>query len=126
MEINGETGFPPHDVNDYITPMMFSGDATKSTYVLQVNGVVVGKADIVMDCRRGVAYIVVLAIHPDFQGRGYGERLLREVIELCRREDEILYLELHTIEDNKRALKLYKKVGFFKRHNDVHLRMILR
>ena len=56
-----------------------------------------------------------LFIHKDYQGKGIGSRLLKEVI---KRTDAIGIVELYvgTEKDNERATRLYKKHGFFKEY----------
>jgi len=54
-------------------------------------------------------------VHKDYQGKGIGSRLLKEVI---KRTDETGIMELHigTEKDNKRAINLYRKHGFLKEY----------
>ena len=56
-----------------------------------------------------------LFIHKDYQGKGIGSRLLKEVI---KRTDKVGIVELHvgTEKDNERAISLYKKHGFLKEY----------
>ena len=61
------------------------------------------------------ATINYLFIHKDYQGRGIGSKLLREVI---KQTDKMGIMELHvgTEKENKRAIHLYKKHGFLKEY----------
>ena len=61
------------------------------------------------------ATINYLFIHKDYQGRGIGSKLLKEVI---KQTDKMGIMELHvgTEKENKRAIRLYKKHGFLKEH----------
>jgi len=61
------------------------------------------------------ATINYLFIHKDYQGRGIGPKLLKEVI---TQTDKMGIMELHvgTEKENKRAIRLYKKHGFLKEH----------
>lgn len=61
------------------------------------------------------ATINYLFIHKDYQGRGIGSKLLKEVI---KQTDEMGIVELHvgTEKENKRAIHLYKKHGFLKEY----------
>jgi len=54
-------------------------------------------------------------VHKDYQGKGIGSRLLKEV---TKRTDETGIVELHvgTVKDNKRAINLYRKHGFLKEY----------
>jgi len=61
------------------------------------------------------ATINYLFIHKDYQGRGIGSKLLKEVI---KQTDKMGIMELHvgTEKENKRAIHLYKKHGFLKEY----------
>ncbi len=60
------------------------------------------------DCR---ARIVSIAVHPDFQGRGIGRRLMAAALEsLQRRGAECVRLEVRP--DNVAARRLYESLGF--------------
>lgn len=50
-------------------------------------------------------------IHPDYQGRGYGKKLGLASLEHIRSTGYQVKLEVHR--DNKRAVALYKSLGFF-------------
>ncbi|HIK36380.1 MAG: ribosomal protein S18-alanine N-acetyltransferase [Geminocystis sp.] len=57
------------------------------------------------------AHITILAIHPDYQGRGLGSLLLKNLLEEAYNRG----LERATLEvaqSNKKAINLYKKFGF--------------
>jgi L-phenylalanine/L-methionine N-acetyltransferase len=58
-----------------------------------------------------IFYLGGLAIHPDFAGKGFGVKMMQEIMDFakkngCRR------LELSAGTENQRAIDLYKKVGF--------------
>ena len=58
-----------------------------------------------------VAYLGGLAIHPDYAGRGYGKKMMEEIIDLANQEG-YKRIELSVATENLGAIKLYKKVGF--------------
>ena len=58
-----------------------------------------------------MVYLGGVAIHPDFGGKGYGLKMLREIIDLCIKED-FLRIELSVGAANEKAKKLYQKAGF--------------
>lgn len=57
-------------------------------------------------------YIALLNVHPDYRGRGIGTRLLKEAIKRSI-ELGVDRVDLHTWPGNIRAIRLYKKLGFF-------------
>ena len=57
------------------------------------------------------AHITILAIHPDFQGKGLGKLLLNHLLQEINKQD----LKTATLEvsaNNQKALNLYQKFGF--------------
>lgn len=59
----------------------------------------------------GDAEVLTVAVHPSWQGRGYGRLLLEEALrELYARRVVSLYLEVAA--DNEAALRLYRRIGF--------------
>jgi len=52
-----------------------------------------------------------ISVHPDFQGRGIGTKLLVTAVELARKEG-FKRLEADTLTNNKPMLKIAAKVGF--------------
>lgn len=61
--------------------------------------------------------------HPDFQGRGFAQRLMNKVIlrELGRNETPFL----HVMSDNRSARQLYERIGFHN-HRETVVRVISR
>jgi L-phenylalanine/L-methionine N-acetyltransferase len=59
------------------------------------------------------AYLGGLAIDPSFSGKGYGLRMMHEIIELGKTMD-ILRIELSVATFNEKAISLYEKNGFVK------------
>ena len=53
-------------------------------------------------------YIQMLAVNPDYQGKGYGGRLLSSLLEKSTREGYPCYLETHLAEN----VTFYKRYGF--------------
>lgn len=57
------------------------------------------------------ADIANIAISKDYQGKGLGEKLLKDLIVRCiKKEVEFLHLEVSV--ENTKAYNLYKKLGF--------------
>ncbi len=58
-----------------------------------------------------IAYIGGLAIHPYFGGKGFGGKMMQEIIGLAQKVG-IQRLELSVGSENLQAQKLYEKLGF--------------
>ena len=56
------------------------------------------------------ANLLLMAIHPEFQGKGLGYQLLEKSIELLKNHPVQIFLEVR--ESNLGAIKLYEKSGF--------------
>lgn len=56
------------------------------------------------------ANLLLMAIHPEFQGQGLGYQLLEKSIELLKNYPVQIFLEVR--ESNLGAIKLYEKSGF--------------
>jgi L-phenylalanine/L-methionine N-acetyltransferase len=84
-------------------------------YIFEDNGTPVGMFKLIRLKHRcsHTAYIGGLAIHPDFAGKGFGVKMMQEIIDLGK-ENNLLRLELSVGSENKVAQKLYEKVGFEK------------
>jgi ribosomal-protein-alanine N-acetyltransferase len=65
----------------------------------------------VMSVAAGDCHILNVCVHPDFQRRGIGRRMLRRLIALARRQDaDSAFLEVR--ESNAGAIALYRSEGF--------------
>jgi diamine N-acetyltransferase len=53
-----------------------------------------------------------IAIHPNFQRSGYGEKALNCLLEWARNELQLRKFLLEVVTSNTPAIKLYKKLGF--------------
>lgn len=65
-----------------------------------------------LDVTRHMADIHRVAIHRDFRGMGLGEALMCAVIDWAQANAMLKRLELELFVGNKRALNLYRKLGF--------------
>ncbi len=53
-------------------------------------------------------YVVLIAIAPEFQGRGFASRLLKPILLQAEQEKEYVFLETH----NPKNIPIYEKLGF--------------
>ncbi len=56
------------------------------------------------------ANLLLMAIHPDYQGQGLGYQLLEKSLQLLKNDPVQIFLEVR--ESNLGAIKLYEKIGF--------------
>lgn len=83
-------------------------DAVK--YIFEENDSPVGMFKLIHLKHRSshIAYIGGLAIHPDFGGKGFGGKMMQEIMDLAK-EMGIQRIELSVGSENLQAPKLYKK-----------------
>lgn len=55
--------------------------------------------------------ITNIAVLPDFQSQGIGQELVKGLLSFSRRQ-ELSYLHLEVAENNLKALRLYRRLGF--------------
>jgi ribosomal protein S18 acetylase RimI-like enzyme len=60
---------------------------------------------------KGWAVVRLLAVHPEYRGRGIGHALMEECILRCR-QAKIAAIGLHTTEVMDIARKMYERMGF--------------
>jgi ribosomal-protein-alanine N-acetyltransferase len=60
----------------------------------------------------GEAHVNNLAVHPDFRRRGYGRRLMKEMMRVAWRDGEITQMTLEARVTNAPAIELYMSMGF--------------
>lgn len=90
------------------------------TWVAEVGGRVVAYITSEPNPHTRIGWIPNLAVHPAYQGRGIGRRLLHKVLDHFRSKGMML-AKIETLEHNKRALKLYRELGFEEVVRQVHL-----
>ena len=60
---------------------------------------------------QGYALLQNVIVHPEFRGKGLGEKLCRAVIGKAR-EQGARYVYLQVVQTNEAAMNLYRKLGF--------------
>lgn len=60
-----------------------------------------------------IVYLGGVAIHPEFAGKGYGKKMMAEIIEWVRQAG-FRRIELSTAISNEKAISLYQQFGFEK------------
>jgi ribosomal-protein-alanine N-acetyltransferase len=78
-------------------------------WVVELEGMVIGYG--VMSVVIDESHILNLCIHPDWQGRGLGRKLILRLLKIARQHGaETAFLEVR--ENNRAALSLYDHLGF--------------
>lgn len=60
-----------------------------------------------------IVYLGGVAIHPDHFGKGFGKKMMNEIIDFCK-SIGVLRIELSVAVLNEKAIQLYESVGFTK------------
>ncbi len=83
-------------------------------FVAVENGRVVGFSVLIANrepCRSHSAFIAVM-VDTNFQQKGIGHKLLKQLVDRADNELMLHRLELLVLTDNEKAIKLYKNLGF--------------
>lgn len=79
--------------------------------VADLKGEIIGVIRATINERGGLSFLGWTCIHPSHQGNGYGEKMVRLVLDHCKNQD-CHKISLHTLPMLKPAISLYKKLGF--------------
>jgi putative acetyltransferase len=122
-------GFDPMSRTDFVKVM---GDLveTKTFYLVEIDGDVQGFYRVARNIGRSqhVAYLGTFAVAPKARATGLAKCIIETAIATLHAEG-VTRIELTLEEDNARALKFYRKLGFelegimrsaYKRSNDSH------
>lgn len=84
-------------------------------YIFETDGKAVGMFKLIPLQHRNshIAYLGGLAIDPAFSGKGYGLKMLNEIIDYVKAKG-FLRVELSVATINEKAIRLYEKAGFEK------------
>ena len=78
-------------------------------WLLELNGKIIAYA--VMSVAVGEAHLLTIVVSKDEQGKGYGKKMLNEMIQHAVNDNaNTMYLEVRT--SNKAAIQLYDQRGF--------------
>jgi len=84
------------------------------TYLFEEGTAVVGTFALRLQDHHRSSHVAILgsfAMHPSFRGRGFGSRIIEEIVYFARSQG-VRRLELLVETDNPRAIRLYEKHGF--------------
>jgi ribosomal protein S18 acetylase RimI-like enzyme len=112
-EIMGYT-FPPDEKKLDLDTVYLNCIQSGGDFFLLINGHdVIGSIGVkITDTEKGIGEVKRLFVLPEYQGNGFGEMLLTKLIAVSR-EKGLCLLRLCTTFKSKKAIKLYKKIGFY-------------
>lgn len=86
----------------------------KISYVLDINGQVMGTSGIIKNDTLIMGHIgdIGILLRKEVRGMGLGEKLFRKVIDDGLKKFKFKIVRLYVFADNKPAIGLYKKLGF--------------
>lgn len=87
--------------------------AKQVKYVFEVNGETAGMCKLVPFTHRSshIVYLGGLAILPSFAGKGYGFKMMQEIIAYAKQQG-FSRIELSVATINEKAIRLYERAGF--------------
>ena len=102
-------GYDPRDDIDLENPKKYYIEQGGMFYILKVDGIVVGTVAVINKGK--TAELKRLYVDKNYQGKGFGSKLIDEAIHFCK-ESGFIKLELETNKKFKKAHLLYQKRGF--------------
>lgn len=113
MQLRPET---PTETNRWVKEEIKKLIQNQKIQLLAVSdGKIIGQCGIIIEKQTGrTAHVgkYAISIQKDYREQGIGTVLSREAINLAKKHLGIKIAKLSLMEDNKRALALYKKLGF--------------
>lgn len=87
----------------------------KVLYLFKVDSEIIGMCKLIRQKYRNehIMYLGGVAINPNYFGKGFGTKMILEVIDFCKTK-RISRIELSVDTKNEKAIKLYESVGFEK------------
>lgn len=84
-------------------------------YLYQVDSENIGMCKLIRQKHRNdhIMYLGGVAIHPDYFGKGFGKKMMLEIIDFCKNKS-VSRIELSVDINNEKAIQLYESVGFSK------------
>jgi len=92
--------------------------------IITADGTDIGMIDV--EYRPAEIYLSRIEIHPDYQGRGIGTRLISALLDEAGHKGQDLVLDVLTV--NHRAQALYERLGMAEvaRHGDNNIKITMR
>ena len=114
-------GLFPGELLDGMTAKYFSGEAQTDSWLTCVDGKPVAVAYCAPEpMTQGTWNLLLIAVHPDSQGRGYGAAIMRHVEQtLAANGQRLLVVETSGLTSFENTREFYRKLGY---HEEARIR----
>ena len=122
-ELDRFGNFRPRVIEEYLSPIDQTKIGKYFIFLAKVGRRTIGKVEMAVGVRSEgtIAYLRRLVVHPDYRRKGVALLLVKRAMAHARR-DRVISIELHALEDDIPAIKLYEKLGFEVKHKEIHYR----
>jgi ribosomal protein S18 acetylase RimI-like enzyme len=122
-ELDRLGNFRPRIIEKYLSPIDQTKIGKYYIFLAKVGGRTVGKVEMAVGTRSEgtIAYIRRLVVRPNYRKKGIAVLLMKRAMTQARRGG-VGSIELHALEDDIPATKLYEKLGFEVKHKEIHYR----
>ncbi|MBE7442590.1 MAG: GNAT family N-acetyltransferase [Flavobacteriales bacterium] len=92
----------------------YSDNPTSTILLAELDGQIVGLLDFTTKKRKKISHTgeFGMSVHPDFQGKGIGNKLIETFLNWVTEKSGIEKITLSVFASNEKAINLYKKFGF--------------
>lgn len=98
-------------------------------FLAEIEGKAVAKAELMLPpstaMTNAVGYIKRVIVHPDFRAHGLARQLFQHILAYVHDELHLAALDLHVMDGNQPAIRLYQTLGFELQHRELYFRLSL-
>lgn len=122
-ELDRFANFRSRVIEKYLAPIDQTKIGRYFIFLAKVDSRTVGKVEMAVGTRDEgtIAYVRRLVVHPDYRKMGVAILLMKRAMAQARK-DGARSIELHALEDDIPATRLYEKLGFEVKHKEIHYR----
>lgn len=108
-------------IKEFLTHFMLLQNKPQKTYVLEENNQIIATGTILWEAKwihhgASVAHIEDIVVHPLYQGKGIGKKLMTFLIQKCQENKKTYKIILDASDAN---IEFYEKCGFTKKENQM-------
>jgi ribosomal protein S18 acetylase RimI-like enzyme len=126
-ELDGFGHFRQRVIESYLPPIDQTKIGKYFIFLAKLSGRAVGKVEMVVGpgSEGTIAYIRRLVVHPDYRRKGIAVLLMKKAM-VQAKASRPRFIELHALDGDIPAKKLYEKLGFEVKHKEVHYRKSMK